>query len=84
MNEIKRAITIRPTQKQQERVSELTEKYRVPASQIIDWALEAFIEFIDIHQGKLTLPIDFTELPPQIDTSSNGSHEKNAPKSKPA
>lgn len=62
MNTPKKGITVRLNEAELTRLETLADRYRVPAAQVIRWAIAALDEHVNRRDGKLTLPVDFTEI----------------------
>jgi hypothetical protein len=54
--------SIRFDEGQTEKLKALAERYDVPESIIVNWALNALINYVDSHDGHVTLPINFERL----------------------
>jgi len=56
----KKALTVRFSPDEIERLNTLSEKYGVTQSTAARWAVEALIQYVDAHGGELHLPIDLS------------------------
>jgi len=56
----KKAVTIRFSPDELETIERLCERYNVPQTTFIRWAVEALVAYTDFHGGNLHLPIDLS------------------------
>lgn len=62
MNTPKKGISIRFTEDEMSMLEALAERYDVPMTQILRWSVKALDDYVETRGGKLTLPLDFSEL----------------------
>lgn len=58
----KKGISVRFTDKELDRLETLADRYNVPMTQIIRWAITALDDYATANDKKLTLPVDFTSV----------------------
>ncbi|MDC0088134.1 hypothetical protein OAI07_01185 [Akkermansiaceae bacterium] len=58
----KKGITVRFSEDEMEQLDALAVSYGVSSATVIRWALKALVEYVEMNNGKITLPLDFTEI----------------------
>lgn len=71
MHTQKKGLSIRLNDEEFSAVETLAERYNVPMTQIIRWAIQAFQDYSRTQDHRITLPIDFAEL---IDKKARSAH----------
>lgn len=54
-------ISVRFTDEEFEKMKILADRYQVPQSTVIRWALNAIDDYAAQNNGKITLPLDFSK-----------------------
>lgn len=57
----KQGITVRFEDDEMKAIDELAKRFRVSSATIIRWAIQALNEYVQQNQGRITLPLDFSE-----------------------
>lgn len=57
----KQGITVRFEDDEMKAIDELAKRFRVSSATIIRWAIQALNEYVEQNQGRITLPLDFSE-----------------------
>jgi hypothetical protein len=58
----RKGITVRFEDEEMAKIDELAKRYHVSSATIIRWALKALAEYVEVHQGRITLPLDFSSF----------------------
>jgi len=56
-------ISIRLTAEEFDQMETLAKRYRVSQANIIRWAIDALGEYVERNNGRITLPLDFEDIP---------------------
>lgn len=59
---IKKGMTVRFADHEMALIDGLADRYKVTSATVIRWAIRALNEYADLHQGKITLPLDFSSF----------------------
>lgn len=62
MASTKKGITVRFEDHEMKQLEELAERYHVNSTTIIRWALKALADCVESNNGRITLPLDFSEF----------------------
>lgn len=55
-------LTIRIKPEEYRELQNLTERYKVSQATVVRWAIDALNDYIEKNNGRVTLPVDFTEI----------------------
>lgn len=58
----RKGITVRFEDAEMEKLEELASRYHVSSATIIRWALKALAEYVEVNNGRITLPLDFSTV----------------------
>lgn len=58
----RKGITVRFEDHEMEKLEELATRYHVSSATVIRWALKALAEYVEVNDGKITLPLDFSSF----------------------
>ncbi len=61
--ESKKGITVRFENHEMEQLEKLASRYKVTSAVVIRWALAALVEYVNRNNGKIALPLDFSQMP---------------------
>ena len=56
----RKGITVRFEDDEMEKLEELAKRFHVSSATIIRWSLKALADYVEINQGRIVLPLDFT------------------------
>lgn len=56
----RKGITVRFEDDEMAKLDELAQRYHVSSATIIRWALKALADYVEINNGRIVLPLDFT------------------------
>jgi hypothetical protein len=56
----RKGITVRFEDEEMAKLDELAARYHVSSATIIRWALKALADYVEINNGRIVLPLDFT------------------------
>ena len=56
----RKGITVRFEDEEMEKLEELAKRYHVSSATIIRWSLKALADYVEINNGRIVLPLDFT------------------------
>jgi hypothetical protein len=62
-------IPVRLDEDQIAKVRGFSQRFSVTDAQIVRWAIDAFIRYVELHDGDLRLPLDFSKFWPQVEAS---------------
>jgi hypothetical protein len=82
----RKGITVRFDDAEMAKIDELAARYHVSSATIIRWALKALAEYVEAHQGRITLPLDFSSFYNQAEkyqSSGSPGHQENNPANNP-
>jgi len=60
----KKGITVRFEDHEMARLEQLGARYHVSSATVLRWALQALVEYVEINNGRIVLPLDFSNLSP--------------------
>ena len=76
----KKGITVRFEDHEMAKLDELAARYHVSSATILRWALQALAEYVEINDGRIILPLDFTNFRPPVARYPTADEEAKAKK----
>lgn len=58
----KKGITVRFEDHEMDQLDRLAARYRVSSATVLRWSLQALSEYVDVQGGRITLPLDFSNV----------------------
>lgn len=78
----KQGITVRFEDEEMEALDRLAKRYKVSSATIIRWALTALNDYVAANNGRVVLPLDFTEFlarPPRLSMVADAPGNESSP-----